>query len=54
MNQPNIDRETNPACHYLVVAFAGDFVSCADYATFGTDKLSDNITRQVRGGNQND
>ena len=34
---------TIPACHYMVAAFGGNDVRCADYATYGTAELSDNI-----------
>ena len=32
-----------PACHYMIAAFGGKDVRCADYATYGTPELSDNI-----------
>ena len=32
-----------PACHYMIAAFGGNTVQCAQYATFGTDELSVNI-----------
>jgi L-fuculose-phosphate aldolase len=32
-----------PAFHYMVARFGGDTVRCADYATFGTQALSDAI-----------
>lgn len=32
-----------PACHYMVAAFGGNSVRCADYATYGTPQLSTNI-----------
>jgi L-fuculose-phosphate aldolase len=32
-----------PAFHYMVARFGGDSVRCADYATFGTQALSDTI-----------
>ncbi len=32
-----------PAFHYMVARFGGDDVRCADYATFGTQELSDAI-----------
>ena len=37
-----------PACHYMVAAFGGSTVRCAKYATFGTEKLSNNILRAMR------
>lgn len=39
----SIAREDIPACHYMIAAFGGNSVRCADYATFGTPELSANI-----------
>jgi len=39
----SIARKSIPACHYMIAAFGGNTVRCADYATFGTKELSDNI-----------
>lgn len=39
----SIARKNIPACHYMIAAFGGNIVKCADYATFGTAELSDNI-----------
>lgn len=39
----SIARENIPACHYMIAAFGGNSVRCADYATFGTPELSENI-----------
>ena len=39
----SIAREDIPACHYMIAAFGGNTVRCADYATFGTPELSENI-----------
>jgi len=39
----SIAREDIPACHYMIAAFGGDTVRCAQYQTFGTPKLSDSI-----------
>jgi len=39
----SIAREDIPACHYMIAAFGGNSVRCADYATFGTPELSENI-----------
>ncbi|MDE0208430.1 MAG: class II aldolase/adducin family protein [Boseongicola sp.] len=30
-----------PPCHYMIAAFGGNTIRCADYATFGTRKLAD-------------
>lgn len=37
-----IGRREIPACHYMVAAFGGNSVRCADYATYGTKELSRN------------
>jgi len=34
-------RTSIPSCHYMIAAFGGNDVRCADYATFGTDALAD-------------
>ena len=39
-----------PALHYLV-GFAGNSVSCADYATFGTQELADNAVEAMGADN---
>jgi len=39
----SIAREDIPACHYMIAAFGGNTVRCADYATFGTPELSEKI-----------
>lgn len=38
-----------PAFHYMVARFGGADVRCADYATFGTQELSDAIVRALDG-----
>jgi L-fuculose-phosphate aldolase len=38
-----------PAFHYMVARFGGDSVRCADYATFGTQALSDSVLRALEG-----
>ena len=35
-----IARRTIPACHYMIAAFGGTDVRCAEYATYGTKALS--------------
>ncbi len=40
-----------PAFHYMVARFGGADVRCADYATFGTQELSDAIIRALEGRN---
>lgn len=42
-------RTTIPACHYMIAAFGGNTIRCADYATFGTDQLTTNILAAMDG-----
>lgn len=42
-------RSGVPAFHYMVARFGGDDVRCADYATFGTQALSDAVLRALDG-----
>jgi len=44
----SMSRTTIPACHYIIAAFGGSDVRCADYATYGTAELSDNIIRAMK------
>ena len=44
----SMSRTTIPACHYMIAAFGGSDVRCADYATYGTAELSDNIMRAMK------
>lgn len=44
----SIAREDIPACHYMIAAFGGNSVRCAEYATFGTPELSANITSAMK------
>lgn len=39
----SIARESIPACHYMIAAFGGNSVRCANYETFGTPELSQAI-----------
>ena len=39
-----------PAFHYMVAVAGGDRIPCADYATFGTGELSDNVLHALKGG----
>ncbi len=32
-----------PACHYMIAAFGGPSIRCADYAIFGSEELSQNV-----------
>ena len=45
----SITRQPLPACHYMIVAFGGDTVRCADYATFGTPELSATVLAAMTG-----
>jgi L-fuculose-phosphate aldolase len=38
-----MQRRAIPPCHYMVALFGGEDVRCADYATFGTQALSDAV-----------
>ena len=44
----SMSRTTIPACHYIIAAFGGSDVRCADYATYGTAELSGNIIRAMQ------
>lgn len=44
-----INRRSIPACHYMVAAFGGHDVRCADYALFGTAELSANVLGAMEG-----
>ena len=41
-------RRDIPPFHYMIARFGGDTIHCADYATFGTQELSDNALRALR------
>ena len=43
----SIARRDIPACHYMIAAFGGPTVRCAEYATFGTPELSANVIRAM-------
>jgi L-fuculose-phosphate aldolase len=42
-------RRGIPPCHYMVGVFGGSDVRCAEYATFGTEALSDAALRALEG-----
>ncbi|KUP92679.1 class II aldolase/adducin family protein [Tritonibacter horizontis] len=42
-----MNRLSIPACHYMVAAFGGYDVPLADYALFGSQELSDNVTQAM-------
>jgi L-fuculose-phosphate aldolase len=44
-----IARKTIPACHYMIAAFGGNDIRCADYATYGTKQLSVNALKALEG-----
>lgn len=46
-----IARKPIPACHYMIAAFGGNDIRCADYATYGTQALSDNALKALQGRN---
>lgn len=39
-----------PAFHYMVAVAGGNHIPCADYATFGTEALSQSILQAMAGG----
>ena len=40
-------RRSIPAFHYMVALAGGNDIKCADYATFGTEELSQNIIKAL-------
>ncbi|MFZ1389354.1 MAG: class II aldolase/adducin family protein [Thiolinea sp.] len=38
-----ITRRSIPAVHYMIALFGGNDVRCAEYATYGTQELSDHV-----------
>ena len=44
-----IARKPIPACHYMIAAFGGTDIRCAEYATFGTAALSRNALQALEG-----
>jgi len=42
-------RKTIPAFHYMVAIGGGNTIPCSDYATFGTNELSENIVKGLTG-----
>ncbi len=41
-------RRDIPPFHYMIARFGGDTIRCADYATFGSQALSDNALTALR------
>src|SRR5690606_6794743 len=46
-----IARRPIPPCHYMIAVFGGNDVRVADYATFGTEALSQAALRALAGRN---
>jgi L-fuculose-phosphate aldolase len=44
-----IARKPIPACHYMMAAFGGTDIRCAEYATYGTAELSRNALEALEG-----
>ena len=42
-------RKEIPACHYMIAAFGGPNIRCADYAVFGSKELSDHVVKALDG-----
>jgi L-fuculose-phosphate aldolase len=47
----SIARKEIPACHYMMAAFGGPTVRCAEYARYGTKELSDFALKALEGRN---
>ncbi|MEZ5538061.1 MAG: class II aldolase/adducin family protein [Thiolinea sp.] len=46
-----ITRREIPAVHYMIAAFGGNTIRCADYARFGTAELSGHVLKAMQGRN---
>ena len=46
-----IARKDIPACHYMMAAFGGPTIRCADYARYGTKEPSDFALKALEGRN---
>ena len=44
-----IQKLTIPAIHYMVAVGGGATIPCADYATFGTEQLAENVVSALEG-----
>ncbi|OGR95312.1 MAG: fuculose phosphate aldolase [Elusimicrobia bacterium RBG_16_66_12] len=42
-------RREIPAFHYMIALFGGSNIRCCDYATYGTQELSDHVLRALEG-----
>lgn len=47
----SIARRDIPAVHYMIAAFGGSTVRCADYARYGTKELSERALKALEGRN---
>ena len=41
-------RRPIPACHYMIAAFGGNNVRCADYAAYGTPELAELVVQAMQ------
>ncbi|VAW12387.1 Ribulose-5-phosphate 4-epimerase and related epimerases and aldolases [hydrothermal vent metagenome] len=46
-----ITRQAIPACHYMIAAFGGNDIPCAEYALYGTEALSTRVLKALEGRN---
>ena len=44
----SVHKKSIPAFHYMVALAGGNDIKCANYATYGTRKLSENILRALK------
>ena len=44
-------RKKIPSFHYMVAEFGGNDIKCAEYATFGTRKLANNVLKVLKDRN---
>ena len=44
----SVHKKGIPAFHYMVALAGGNDIKCADYATFGTEELSQNIIKALK------
>lgn len=42
-------RRDIPAFHYMIALFGGNSIRCSDYATYGTQELSDRVLKALEG-----
>lgn len=46
-----INRRPIPACHYMIAAFGGNDIRCSGYARYGTQALSKEALKALKGRN---